>query len=202
MKEIEKLTREGEIMVKTTICQDWNIHYNYIPWNMGDPEDDKDYFETVELNENLPAEVEFEISGMNTSNKKPLSITLNHLFKNSKLYEKEIIKSIIEYIFGDNKIGTGYKSAMEQANRIDNKNYTKEEFIKRSCSLNSVSIKNVEKNGLNYISFYFNCGWDEEHGVTVICLNGNAVITSHGADLASRNGENLINAINYEIKNN
>ncbi len=198
---IEQLIKDEEITIDMPLCQNWNTYYTYVPWNMGDPDEDEDYFEVEDLDENSPAKVELEISGLEASNKEEFLPTLHHLFKNAEFYENAILECLLNYTFGDEEDKYGYESALELANRADNNQYTKEEFIKRSCSLSTISIKNIGKDTLNYISFYLDCGWDDEHGVTVICLDGKGIITSHGADLASRNGENLISAINYELEN-
>lgn len=64
--------------------------------------------------------------------------------------------------------------------------------IREQVELTGISLLEQERDGFAYVVFEFNCGWDEEHGASVLLHEGRVLAASIGGDFANRGtSENL-----------
>ncbi|MEO1412761.1 MAG: hypothetical protein AAFW73_22915 [Bacteroidota bacterium] len=179
---------------------DWDLHYRYVPWNLDGSVYDRDYFELSDPKVHPRSAVELEIPQLTDRNVEEYRTSLVHLLRLPHLYETEMLRALCTYTFGQGDSGRGFELAKQMAERADQNPYTPADFIRRSCYPEAVVIHDVGENGFKYLTCYFHCAWDEEHGASVIQLAGKSLLATAAGTFAGRSGQNLRDTLAYELR--
>lgn len=197
-KQMRLLESGEEIEVKNIQCfHDWNIYYEFRPGNLdGDPDYDQSAFKAFKRPVVDRKKAKVSIRACFDFNRNvSISETLDHFGNNLIVYEEGILSRFSKFSFKEK----GFRLAKSYAEKFDGVKHSKESFLKRCLYPNSIVFQDVGRREFKYIVIYFRCAWDEEHGVSAVCLKGKTVHVSPGADLASRSGDDFLSTLADEM---